>query len=50
MRETYVKGVATHHGPESWVGTGNGACQALTGESVGQVLSSEITQSGVPRA
>ncbi|MCK4546220.1 MAG: hypothetical protein KAW17_02150, partial [Candidatus Eisenbacteria sp.] len=33
MRETYVKGVATHHGPESWVGTGDGACQALAGEA-----------------
>ena len=49
MKEAHMKGVATHHGPESWAGVGNGAGQALTGEGAGRVLSSDINESGVPR-
>jgi hypothetical protein len=41
MRESYREGVATHPGPESWIGDRKGAGQALTGEDVGEVLSRE---------
>ncbi len=43
MKESHRKGLASHSGPESCVGTGNCPCEALTGVHVGQVLSCEIT-------
>ena len=43
MQEPYMKGVANHLGPESCVGGGNAAGEALTGVHAGQVLSSEIS-------
>ena len=43
MKESYVEGLATHSGPESCVCTREGEGEALTGESVGWVLSREIT-------
>lgn len=46
MEEPYVEGVASRHGPESCVGDGNAAGEALTGESAGRLLSSEITSPG----
>ncbi len=46
MKESHVEGVANHHGPESCVGGGNVAGEALTGENAGRSLSSEITSSG----
>lgn len=42
MKESYVKEVATHNGPESCGGARKGAVEALTGESAGWVLSREI--------
>ena len=48
MKESYGKGPASHPGPESCVGIGNGAGEALTGVHAGQVLSCEIRESGVP--
>jgi len=50
MRESYVEGVASHHGPESWLSAREGRRQALTGEHAGQPLSSVITPSGTPTA
>jgi hypothetical protein len=41
MRESYVKGLANHNGPESCVEWGDPLGEALTGESVGWVLSRE---------
>ena len=41
MKESYVKGVANHNGPESCVMWSNPSGEALTGESVGWVLSRE---------
>ena len=41
MKESYVKGLANHDGPESCVAWGNSQGEALTGESVGWVLSHE---------
>ena len=41
MKESYVKGLANHDGPESCVAWGNSRGEALTGESVGWVLSRE---------
>ena len=41
MKESYVKGLANHNGPESCVGQSNLSGEALTGESVGWVLSRE---------
>jgi len=41
MKESYVEGVASHNGPESCGGDREVAVEALTGESVGQVLSRE---------
>ena len=41
MKESYVKGVANHNGPESCVAWSNPRGEALTGESVGWVLSRE---------
>ena len=43
MKESYVEGLANHSGSESCVGVRKGAGEALTGESVGWVLSREIT-------
>jgi hypothetical protein len=42
MKESYVKGVASHSGPESCVCTREVAGEALTGVRVGRVLSREI--------
>jgi hypothetical protein len=42
MRESYVKGLATHNGPESCAGARKGDGEALTGERAGWVLSREI--------
>ena len=36
------EGLATHAGPESCAGLGNGVCEALTGERAGRVESPEI--------
>ena len=41
MRESYVKGLANHDGPESCVEWGDPLGEALTGESAGWVLSRE---------
>jgi hypothetical protein len=41
MKESHVKGLANHNGPESCVGWSNPLGEALTGESVGWVLSRE---------
>ena len=48
MKEPHKEGVAHRLGPESCAGEGNFTGEALTGEDVGQVLSSEITSIGVP--
>ncbi len=42
MREPYGEGPASHTGPESCVGRGNAAGEALTGVHAGQVFSCEI--------
>jgi hypothetical protein len=42
MKESYVKGLATHSGPESCGGARKGDGEALTGERVGWVLSREM--------
>jgi hypothetical protein len=47
MKVLYCEDVANHMGPESCGGYGNIAAEALTGESVGGTLSSEITASRV---
>ena len=41
MKESYVKGIANHDGPESCVAWSDPRGEALTGESVGWVLSRE---------
>ena len=41
MKESHVKGLANHNGPESCVGWSNPLDEALTGESAGRVLSRE---------
>jgi hypothetical protein len=41
MKESYVKGLANHNGPESCVKWRDSLGEALTGESVGWVLSRE---------
>ncbi|SRR6266550_3069548 len=41
MKESHVKGLANHNGPESCVEWSNPLSEALTGESVGWVLSRE---------
>ncbi len=48
MKVRYRKGIANHPGPESCGGAREGAIEALTGDSAGQPLSREITQSGAP--
>ena len=45
MKEPHKKGVAHHLGPESCICVRKEAGEALTGETTGQVLSSEITTS-----
>jgi hypothetical protein len=41
MKESYVKGLANHDGPESCTGGRKSAGEALTGERAGRVLSRE---------
>ena len=41
MKESYVKGLANHSGPESCVGRRDPRGEALTGERAGWVLSRE---------
>jgi hypothetical protein len=41
MKESYVKGLANHNGPESCVAWSDSRGEALTGGSVGWVLSRE---------
>jgi len=41
MKESYVKGLAAHSGPESCVVAREGKGEALTGERAGRVLSRE---------
>jgi hypothetical protein len=48
MKESYVKGLAGHIGPESCLDDPRGRGEALTGESTGGLLSSEITLSRSP--
>jgi len=43
MKESYNEGVASHIGPESCLDVPRGRGEALTGESTGGLLSSEIT-------
>ena len=42
MEEPYTEGLASHGGPESCVGAGDRAGEALTGEGAGRTLSREI--------
>ena len=44
MKESHVKGLANHNGPESCVEWSDPLGEALTGESVGWVLSREKGQ------
>ena len=46
MKESYVKGLANHGGPESCTGDRKGAGEALTGERAGRVLSPEMANLG----
>jgi len=48
MKESHDEGVATHIDPESCAGVRKGVGEALTGGSVGEVLSREISQFRVP--
>jgi hypothetical protein len=43
MKESYMKGIANHHGPESCLDLQQWDGEALTGEHTGGPLSSEIT-------
>ncbi len=43
MKESYNEGLASHIGPESCLDDPRGRGEALTGESTGGLLSSEIT-------
>ena len=43
MKESYNEGLASHIGPESCLDTPRGGREALTGESTGGLLNSEIT-------
>ncbi len=43
MKESYNEGLASHIGPESCLDDPRGRWEALTGESTGGLLSSEIT-------
>jgi hypothetical protein len=42
MKESYVKGLANHNGPESCVAWSDSLGEALTGEGAGWVLSREM--------
>ena len=42
MKESHIEGVANRNGPESCVGAGDRAGEALAGEGTGRVLSREI--------
>jgi hypothetical protein len=46
MKVSYMKALAGHHGPELCLDDPRGRREALTGENVGMVLSSEIIDSG----
>ena len=48
MEKLHVEGVATHNGPESYIGVRKDDDEALTGVHTGRVLSREIRQFGVP--
>jgi len=48
MKEPYGEGLASHTGPESCVGTREGAGEALTGVHAGQPLSCEINRFRTP--
>ncbi len=48
MKEPYVKGRLHHHGPESCVYSREAMGEAVDRGSVGQLLSSEITNFRVP--
>jgi hypothetical protein len=48
MKVPYVEDLANHSSPESCGWYSNGLAEALTGESVGRLLSSEITTLWVP--
>ncbi len=48
MKESYGKGLANHPGPELCGGGGDTAAEALVGENVGRVSSSETKAFGVP--
>ena len=43
MKVPYVEDLANHSSPKSCGGYGNALAEALTGESVGRLMSSEIT-------
>ena len=43
MKESYSEGIAHHTGPESCVGTREGAGEALTGECAGRVSNCETS-------
>jgi len=43
MKESYMKGITTHHGPKSCLDYQQWSGEALTGEHKGEPLSSEIT-------
>src|SRR5260370_40437381 len=42
MKESYVEGIATHDGPESYGVARKGGVEALTGVRAGRVLSREM--------
>ena len=48
MKESYKKGIAIHHGPESCMASREAATEALTGAHAGRILSCEIIATGVP--
>ena len=48
MKEPYGEDKASHPGPESCVGAGNGAGEALTGENTGRAIELRNQESGVP--
>jgi hypothetical protein len=43
MQESYMKGIAIHHGPESCLDSQQWNGEALTGENTGTAMNSEIT-------
>lgn len=50
MKESYSEGLANHIGPESCLDDPRGRGKALTGESIGGLLNSEITLFREPTA